>query len=127
MRQSKEALVTKIQVERNKSGYRLDIGTSGGYRFNIDLAKDEFRCLLEQMLAHAELAMIGDTHAALADDSESGVTDAINHPAHYNSHPSGNAIKYIWRADDKGDPIENLKKAIWYLQDEIGRLEGKTK
>lgn len=65
--------------------------------------------------------------------------DAIN-PAHYRKHPSGiecievtrhmnfntgNAIKYIWRYLDKGDPIENLKKAQWYLDDEIRRLEGK--
>ena len=63
--------------------------------------------------------------------------DAIN-PAHYRKHPSGiecievtrhmtfnagNAIKYIWRHLDKGDPIENLKKAQWYLDDEIRRLE----
>ena len=64
--------------------------------------------------------------------------DAIN-PSHYRKHPSGiecievtrhmnfntgNAIKYIWRYLDKGDPIENLKKAQWYLDDEIRRLEG---
>ena len=63
--------------------------------------------------------------------------DSINHPSHYTSHPSGvecititehmnfcrgNAIKYIWRADEKGDPIENLKKARWYLDREIERL-----
>lgn len=65
------------------------------------------------------------------------MTDNVNHPKHYTSHPSGiecieitrhmnfnrgNAIKYIWRADDKGDTVENLKKAIWYLEDEILRL-----
>lgn len=65
--------------------------------------------------------------------------DAIN-PSHYRRHPSGiecievtrhmnfntgNAIKYIWRYLDKGDPVENLKKAQWYLDDEIRRLEGK--
>lgn len=65
--------------------------------------------------------------------------DPIN-PAHYRKHPSGiecievtrhmnfnvgNAIKYLWRYMDKGDPIENLKKAQWYIDDEIRRLEGK--
>ena len=64
--------------------------------------------------------------------------DPIN-PSHYRKHPSGiecievtrhmnfntgNAIKYIWRYLDKGDAIENLKKAQWYLDDEIRRLEG---
>jgi hypothetical protein len=64
--------------------------------------------------------------------------DAIN-PSHYRKHPSGiecievtrhmnfnvgNAIKYLWRYMDKGDPIENLKKAQWYIDDEIRRLQG---
>lgn len=68
------------------------------------------------------------------------VPDMINHPSHYTSHPSGvecititrhqsfnigNAMKYIWRADAKGAPIEDLKKAIWYLNDEIKLREEK--
>jgi hypothetical protein len=62
--------------------------------------------------------------------------DAVNHPPHYNAHPSGvecitvvehmgfnvgNAIKYLWRADEKGAPIEDLRKAAWYVQREIER------
>jgi hypothetical protein len=34
----------------------------------------------------------------------------------------GNAVKYIWRAGDKGNLIEDLKKARWYLDREIIRL-----
>ncbi len=65
--------------------------------------------------------------------------DPVNHPSHYTSHPSnveciqitehmnfclGNATKYIWRASLKHDsPIEDLQKAKWYLEREIGRLE----
>jgi hypothetical protein len=66
--------------------------------------------------------------------------DPVNHPKHYTSHPSGieciqitrhmnfnlgNAIKYIWRCDTRGGTktIEDLKKARWYLDDEIKRLE----
>lgn len=67
--------------------------------------------------------------------------DPVDHPKHYTSHPSGveciqvtrhmnfnrgNAIKYIWRCGDKGNPIEDLKKAVWYLQDEIKRLENEN-
>lgn len=62
--------------------------------------------------------------------------DAVNHPKHYTSHPSGveciqitrhmgfnlgNAMKYIWRADLKSDAIEDLRKAAWYINDEIER------
>lgn len=64
----------------------------------------------------------------------------VNHPKHYNKHPSGiecieitrhmnfnrgNAVKYIWRAGDKGNEIEDLEKAKWYLEDEIKRLQKK--
>ena len=68
------------------------------------------------------------------------MNDIVNHPAHYtdgkieviefiedkglNFH-RGNAVKYISRAGKK-DPakeIEDLKKAVWYLNREIGRLE----
>lgn len=68
--------------------------------------------------------------------------EAVNPPDHYNSHPSGiecieivrhmnfncgNAVKYIWRADHKHQtPIEDLKKAAFYIADEIARLERLT-
>ena len=65
------------------------------------------------------------------------MSEAVDHPAHYNKHPSGvecidivehmpfnigNAIKYLWRAEEKGRQIEDLQKAIWYVQREIKRL-----
>ena len=66
--------------------------------------------------------------------------DAINHPEHYISHPSGiecievtrhmsfnagNVIKYLWRNGLKdGEPsLKDLKKAAWYLNDMIDQLE----
>lgn len=66
--------------------------------------------------------------------------DAVDRPKHYNSHPSGvecitvtehfsfcigNAIKYLWRADEKGASLEDLKKARWYVDREIARREAK--
>jgi hypothetical protein len=67
--------------------------------------------------------------------------EAVDHPAHYNRHPSGveciaivehmnfclgNAVKYIWRAGLKDDnAIEDLEKARWYLDREIKRLGGR--
>ncbi len=62
--------------------------------------------------------------------------DTVDHPQHYTAHPSGvecitvtehfnfnlgNAIKYIWRADEKNNAIEDLKKARWYLDREIDK------
>jgi hypothetical protein len=74
-------------------------------------------------------------------DSDTQKIEAVNHPAHYNQVPGiecidvvryfsfnlGNSIKYIWRAGHKGDIIEDLEKAIWYLQDEIKRLNNEKK
>jgi hypothetical protein len=66
------------------------------------------------------------------------MTDMINHPPHYTSHPSGveciqvtrhmgfnlgNAVKYIWRADLKGAALDDLRKAEFYIKDEIARRE----
>lgn len=71
--------------------------------------------------------------------------DKVNNPKHYTSHPSGiecieitrhydycigNAIKYLWRAglkteqgmQDKEKEIEDLRKAIWYINDKIENL-----
>lgn len=63
---------------------------------------------------------------------------AVDHPPHYTAHPSGvecititehmnfnvgNAVKYLWRAGQKGDAVEDLKKARWYVEREIARLE----
>jgi hypothetical protein len=33
----------------------------------------------------------------------------------------GNAMKYIWRADEKGNDVEDLRKAVWYVQREIAK------
>lgn len=66
------------------------------------------------------------------------MSDMVNHPVHYTSHPSGietiqitehmnfclgNAIKYIMRSELKGKQLEDLKKAVWYIEREIKRLE----
>jgi len=66
-------------------------------------------------------------------------SDQVDHPSHYTEHPSGvecitvtehmnfclgNAVKYIWRAGLKADnATEDLRKARWYLDREIARLE----
>jgi hypothetical protein len=70
--------------------------------------------------------------------------DNVNHPSHYTSSPAkcqcgrtiecidvtrhqsfaiGNAMKYLWRSEHKGKQVEDLEKAVWYINDEIQRLE----
>ena len=73
------------------------------------------------------------------------MSDNVNHPKHYTSDPSGveciqitehrnfcigNAIKYLWRAglkesadkSVKEKTVEDLRKAVWYINREIERL-----
>lgn len=38
----------------------------------------------------------------------------------------GNAVKYIWRSDLKGKTIEDLKKARFYIDREIKRIQSKV-
>lgn len=64
--------------------------------------------------------------------------DNVNHPAHYKvggietidfieakqlNYNLGNVVKYVSRADHKGERLENLEKALWYLEREIGNLK----
>ena len=70
------------------------------------------------------------------------MSDPVNRPPHYRNHPSGveciqitehmnfnlgNAVKYIWRADLKADAIEDLQKAVWYVNREIQRKQREGK
>jgi hypothetical protein len=71
--------------------------------------------------------------------------DPVDHPPHYTDGPGcqhcgkpvecitvtekmsfnlGNAVKYIWRHDKKGNPVQDLKKARWYVDREIKRMGG---
>lgn len=75
--------------------------------------------------------------------------DNVNHPKHYTSDPSGiecidivkyrdfcigNAIKYLWRAGlkeeegltNKEKQIEDLQKAIWYINKEIELIKNES-
>jgi hypothetical protein len=62
--------------------------------------------------------------------------ESVNHPNHYTWLPNGlevidivenlnfnmgNSIKYVLRADHKRKPIEDLRKALWYITRELKR------
>lgn len=70
--------------------------------------------------------------------------NGVNHPSHYNEHPSGvecidiiehfshnvgAAVKYLWRCGLKKseDPIKDLLKAAWYANREAERLRKEKK
>ena len=112
---------------------------------------DDFNC--EECMNPCEYIGMGDTNGYFIKDTNPQPAtatehDAVNHPHHYTSHPSGveciqitrhycfaigNAIKYLWRAglkQDVGTPpkekeIQDLEKAIWYINDRIKQLKNK--
>lgn len=68
------------------------------------------------------------------------MAEQVNHPAHYGGKDNpyeaikvidawglnfclGNTVKYIARAGKKDVHLQDLKKALWYLQHEINKLE----
>ena len=74
---------------------------------------------------------------------QESITDNVNSPTHYNhsglecidalaaslgeegfkAYCRGNVIKYLWRLEHKGKSIEDAKKARWYLNKLIERME----
>ncbi len=74
---------------------------------------------------------------------EKEVPDAVNHPSHYTGagiecieaikasmtpdalagYLKGNVQKYLWRYEKKVNPVEDLKKARWYLDYLINEME----
>ena len=70
---------------------------------------------------------------------ETSEKEMVDHPSHYNkgietidyidswemNFNTGNVIKYVTRAGYKNDQLEDLKKAMWYLDREIQRIKNK--
>ena len=42
----------------------------------------------------------------------------------FNGYLKGNALKYLWRYDYKGKPVEDLRKCRWYIDRLIKELNG---
>ncbi len=74
----------------------------------------------------------------VSNSKPSALDSVINHPPHYTfgavevidaieawrlGYHEGNVVKYVARARHKGDEVENLKKAKWYLDRLIEKLE----
>lgn len=73
----------------------------------------------------------------MSDETNRGTTgraqDEVVHPLHYNNHPSGLecidvnealpanlacVMRYTWRRDEKGNPLRDLSKALFYAERE---------
>jgi len=115
---------------------------SDSYTSLCSACNKAFLQLKESGIAPSMLCNVCKYGGQITPEKTAAAHDPVNHPSHYTSHPSGieciditrhhgfavgNAIKYMWRAGLKGssteNEIEDLKKAVWYLQDRIQQLE----
>lgn len=74
------------------------------------------------------------------------MSDEVNQPVHYNTgsiecitaieasmsqeqfrgYLKGNCLKYLWRYEYKGKPVQDLEKAEWYLKRLLGTFHDGT-
>lgn len=107
-------------------------------RRNEALAKPKARMQSSERKENWETVYVSTSGQSILEggptEAELNGTDNVNHPSHYKTggietidfieaknlnYHLGNVVKYITRADHKGDRLENLKKAQWYLNREI--------
>jgi hypothetical protein len=95
-------------------------------------------------LTHCKDCIVKECVASASTHVETVSHDPVNHPTHYNQvrlqdgrkvecieiiealqlgFHLGNALKYLWRHDNKGNRLEELQKARWYLDREIQNEE----
>lgn len=128
---NKTGEVTIVAFEGNVLKYEVKM-VINGRTYHHMMSADQFQVVADKP------QVIGPLTIA---KPETPSVDMVNHSPHYTSHPSGvecievtrhmsfnlgNAIKYLWRSDSKGAQIQDLEKAVFYIQDEIKRLSDET-
>lgn len=127
------ALQHKARMQRKAATVTITPASSkqGGITVAVDQVAQVTPERMER-IAHA----LGQPRMRMASAADSQPNDVVNHPSHYKvggietidfieakklDYHLGNVIKYITRADHKGDRMENLRKAQWYLNRAIER------
>ncbi|MDP9820516.1 DUF3310 domain-containing protein [Nocardioides massiliensis] len=89
---------------------------------SFDAARDEARERFNDVSLAASIDQLETDPVALPPHYRHLPVECIDITEHFN-FCMGNALKYIWRADHKGNPIQDLKKAAWYIEREVARRE----
>lgn len=135
--------------------YGSEIWSNNPFNYVTDISADLMRQMIKRP-AFADLAnnlgytteeflegvKDGARHIRQAFENELVADDPVNHPAHYTAYPGieiidltkhmnfcrGNAVKYIARAGlkDPSKEIEDLEKAVFYINKEIEMLKEKS-
>lgn len=126
----------------------MDVYVPPGFRGDDEVEKQYYVCtdcnfglvaidMLEADIYHRR-AFPGCQGVVILESNLTKGFESVDHPQHYNAgrfeaidviedwklgFNLGNAIKYIARADHKGNRREDLEKALWYLEREIRKGE----
>jgi len=129
----------KKKAMTDKSNWKTIAFASSDIPFYEDSVTDTTPKRMAQLayeagVAKAKLRMQGQRQIEMFEPKP----DAVNHPAHYKvggietidfieakklGYNLGNVVKYLTRADHKGNKLEDLRKAQWYLTREINSLK----
>jgi len=129
----------KKKAMTDKSNWKTIAFASSDIPFYKDSVVDTTPKRMAQLayeagVAKAKLRMQGQRQIEMFEPKP----DAVNHPAHYKvggietidfieakklGYNLGNVVKYLTRADHKGNKLEDLRKAQWYLTREINSLK----
>jgi hypothetical protein len=131
-----KAKIIKLIRQGMKAGEISDkVGSSISYVYMV--RKEMLKAALTQ--AQNERPRIRMQSSPSTNTVKPYATDMINSPPHYTAggietidfieakklgYNLGNVVKYITRSDLKGDRLENLEKALWYLNREIKNAKG---
>lgn len=107
---------------------KLKVGASYVYALRAEMKKPK-KPAAKWVLLHSSTS-----NTPLPVSTEEPASDPVNHPAHYKvggietidfieakklNYNLGNAVKYITRADHKGNRKQDLEKALWYINREL--------
>jgi hypothetical protein len=130
---------TWAQQFKGERGTIVDIVDEEPYGLNVKMNSQSLG-FAESELVRADLVdVLDEISEALWVKAMEPVEDEVNHPSHYKWLPNGleviditenlmnnlgNVVKYVLRAGHKTeDPLTDLRKAAWYINREIKRLE----
>jgi hypothetical protein len=133
--QKKKAMTDKATLSLPKPNWKTIAFGSSDIPFYEDSVTDTTPKRMAELAYEAGRAAYEESRPKLRMEGDRG--DAVNHPAHYKvggietidfieakklNYNIGNVIKYLTRADHKGNRKQDLEKAKWYLERELSTL-----
>ena len=133
--QKKKAMTDKATLSLPKPNWKTIAFGSSDIPFYEDSVTDTTPKRMAQLAYEAGRAAYEENRPKLRMEGDRG--DAVNHPAHYKvggietidfieakklNYNIGNVIKYLTRADHKGNRKQDLEKAKWYLERELSTM-----